>query len=276
MLRLLLNARFEQPAPERACPRAQQRDISNVLRNSTPQLRPRTGTLRSLTCGFALLLNCFTAFADETHWPEALAAMPLGTNISVLNQTNCAEVLLARFQSNAAVKALIFMPGATDELYFFRRVHVALTNASPTMLDAVTALKNQSPLHITNRGAFLLIYSCEDVLDLDIKIQHEKTAEKLKTGKPLPHLLMLDRDWTQFLAVTQKKISPTLWPFPRTKESWHFYRHTFAAWNLTPWETLQAAAYSGKTKFTVVRGQVNFKPDERVNQLPKLDRFPGR
>ena len=223
-----------------------------------------------------ILLACTTAFADEATWPAALAAMPLGTNIHVLNQTNCAEVLLARFQSNSAVKALIFMPGATDELYFFRRVQVSLTNANPTMLDAVVALTNQSPLSITNRGAFLLLYSCEDVLDLDIKIQHEKTAEKLKAGKPLPHLLLLDRDWTQFLAVTQKKISPTLWPFPHTKESWHFYRHTFAAWNLSQWETLEAAAYSGKTRFTVVRGQVNFELDERVNHLPKLDRFPGR
>ena len=224
----------------------------------------------------SLLLTCSTVFAEEPTWPDALATMPLGTNIHVLNQTNCAEVLLARFPSNSAVKAFVFMPGATDELYFFRRVNVVLTNANPTMLDAVIALTNQSPLRITNRGAFLLIYSCEDVLELDIKIQHEKTAEKLKMGKPLPHLLMIDRDWTQFLAVTQKKISPTLWPFPRTKESWHFYRHTFAGWNLTPWETLEAAAYSGKTKFTVVRGQVNFELDERVNQLPKLDHFPGR
>lgn len=225
---------------------------------------------------FTLLLTCTNAFAGETNWPSALAAMPIGSNVSVLNQTNCAEVMLARFQSNAAVKALIFMPGATDELYFFRRVQVTLTNANPTMLDAIIALTNQSPLHITNQGAFLLLYSCEDVLDLDIKIQHEKTAAKLKAGKPLLHLLMIDRDWTQFLGVTQKRISATLWPFPRTKESWHFYRHTFAARNLTPWETLEAAAYSGKAKFTVVRGKVNFELDERVNQLPKLDRFPGR
>lgn len=223
-----------------------------------------------------IMLACSTAFADEAAWPDALNTMPLGTNINVLNRTNCAEVLLTRFQSNSAVKAFIFMPGATDELYFFRRVNVALTSANPTLLDAVIALTNQSPLRITSRGAFLLLYSCEDVLELEIKIQHEKTGEKLKAGKPLPHLVMIDRDWTQFLAVTQKKISPTLWPFPRTKESWHFYRHTFAAWNLTPWETLEAAAYSGKTKFTVVRGQVNFLLDERVNEHPKLERFPGR
>ena len=281
MTRLTQNARLERPAPECARPRAQQREISNALGMPTllltaTLLRPKTGALRSLFCGLALLLACTTASANETSWPAALATMPLGTNINVLNRTNCAEALLARFQSNSAVKAFIFMPGATDELYFFRRVNVALTNSNPTMLDAIIALTNQSPLHVTNHGGFLLLYSCEDVLDLDIKIQHEKTAEKLKTGKPLSHLLMIDRDWTQFLAMTQKKISPTLWPFARTKESWHFYRHTFAGWNLTPWETLEAAAYSGKTKFTVVRGQVNFQLDERVNEHPKLDRFPGR
>lgn len=281
MIRPILNVRLERPAPECARPRAQQRDISNALGMSTPQLpatllRRRTGALRTFSCVLAFLLTCSTTFADEAAWPGALATMPLGTNVNVLNQTNCAEVLLARFQSNSAVKAFLFLPGATDELYFFRRVNVTLTNANLTMLDAIIALTNQSPLRVTNHGTFLLLYSCEDVLDLEIKIQHENTAEKLKAGKPLPHLLMLDRDWTQFLAVTQKKISPRLWPFPRTKESWHFYRHTFAGWNLTPWETLEAVAYTGKTKFTVVRGQVNFELDERVNQLPKLDRFPGR
>lgn len=223
-----------------------------------------------------LVLSCSSAIASDVDWTKALAAMPLGTNVTVLNHTNCAEVLLNRFQSNAAVKALIFMPGATDELYFFRRVSVAITNSNATLLDAIVALTNQSPLRVTNSGVFLLLYSCEDVLELDIKVQHTKTEEKIRVGKSFPHLLMIDRDWTQLLAATQKKISPTLWPFPHTKQSWHFYRHTFAGWNLTPWETLEAAAYSGKTKFIVERGQVNFLLDERVNQLPKLDRFPGR
>ena len=224
----------------------------------------------------ALMLSCSSAIAGEANWTKVLSAMPLGTNVTVLNHTNCAEVLLNRFQSNAAAKALIFMPGATDELYFFRRVNVALTNSNPTMFDAIAALTNQSPLRVTNSGVFLLLYSCEDVLELDIKIQHAKTEAKLRAGKSLLHVLMIDRDWTQFLAATQNKIGPKLWPFPHTKQSWHFYRHTFVGWNLTPWETIEAAAYSGKTKFIVERGQINFILDERVNQLPKLDRFPGR
>lgn len=224
----------------------------------------------------AILSVCFPLIACGADWPSELAAMPLGTNVSVLNHTNCAEVLLGRFQSNSAVKALVFMPGATDELYFFRRVNVAITTTNPTVFDAVVALTNQSPLRVTNCGVFLLLYSCEDVLVLDIKIRDAKTQESLVNGKVLPRLLLIDRDWTEFLAATQRKISPKLWPYPHTKQSWHFYRHTFAGWNLTPWETLEAAAYSGKTKFTVERGRVDFELDERINQLPKLDRFPGR
>jgi hypothetical protein len=232
--------------------------------------------MRLLQTITALILIANAARAGELSWPDALRTMPLGKNVALLNRSNCAEVLLTGFRSNAAVKALIFMPGATDELYFFRRVNVVVTNSDATLLDTIVAITNQSPLRVTVRENFLLLYSCEDVLDLDIKIQHTNTVEKLKAGKPLPHLLMLDRDWTQFLDATQKKIRPTLWPYRRTRESWHFYRHTFAGWSLTPWETLQAAAYSGKTKFTVVRNRVNFELDERVNELPKLDGFPGR
>lgn len=216
------------------------------------------------------------AWASDEAWTNALGRMPLVPNVSVLNHTNCAQVLLPSFQSNATAKALIFMPGATDELYFFRRVHVSLTNAAPSLLDAVVALTNQSPLKLTFRAPFVLLYSGEDVLDLDFKVKHEGTQKKLLTGKPLPHLLAMDHDWTQLLGQMKKKIPATLLPYEHTPGSWHFYRHTFAGWNLTPWEVMEAAALTGKTKFTVIRGGVVFEVDPRVGELPKLDRFPGR
>lgn len=220
------------------------------------------------------LLRCAGA-ADET-WLTALNRMPLTNNIGFLNHTNCPQVLLGSFQSNAIAKALIFMPGATDEMYFFKRVHVSLTNASPSLLDAVVALTNQSPLRVTFRAPFVLLYSSEDVLELDFQIKHERTQKKLQQGKPVPHLLTLDRDWTHLLGLIKKRIPATLLPFEHTSGSWHFYRHTFAGWNLTPWEVMEAAAFAGKTKFTVVRNGVVFEPDSRVGELPKLERFPGR
>lgn len=214
--------------------------------------------------------------AADDSWTDALARMPLGPNAAVLNWTNCPQLILGGFQSNTAAKALIFMPGATDELYFFHRVTVSVTNANPSLLDAIVALTNQSPLRVTFRPPFLLIYSEEDVLDLDVTIQHPRTVEKLKAGKPLPRVKVIDRDWNQLLEVTKKSIGATLKPYRGSIYSWHFYRHTFAGWNLSPWETLEAAALAGKTKFTVLRGTVVFEVDPRIGALPKLDHFPGR
>ena len=221
------------------------------------------------------LLLGLTIRAEET-WPSALSQMPLGTGPVQLNRTNCAEIILGAFQSNATVKALIFMPGATDELYFFKRTRATITNLNPSLYDAIVALTNQSHLRAVFRPPFLLIHSEEDVLNLDVTIQHERTAGKLKTGKPVPHVKVFDRDWTQLLKVIKKRIGPTLIPYEGTSDSWHFYRHTFASWNLSQWETLEACALAGKTKFTVIRGGVVFKLDERTGTLPKLERFPGR
>ena len=113
-------------------------------------------------------------------------------------------------------------------------------------------------------------------MNLDITIQHERTAEKLKTGKPVPHLVVIDRDWSQSLKVMKKRIGPTLIPYEGTSDSWHFYRHTFASWNLSQWEALEACALAGKTKFTVIRNGVIFQLDERIGTVPKLESFPGR
>jgi hypothetical protein len=226
------------------------------------------------TLALLLLVRC--AWAADEPWPAVLSRMPLGTNVSVLNHSNCAQVLLGGFQSNATAKALIFMPGATDELYFFRRVQMSLTNPAPSVLDAIVALTNQSPLRVTFRTPFVLLYSGEDVLDLDFKVEHQRTAKKLKAGKPLPQLTAIDRDWTQLLRMMKRKIPATLLPYEGTTGSWHFYRHTFSGWNLTPWEVLEVSALAGKTKFTVIRSGVVFEVDPRVGELPKLDRFPGR
>ena len=222
-----------------------------------------------------LILSHWVAVADE-NWPSVLSQMPLGTGPVQLSRTNCAQLIIGGFQPNTTVKALIFMPGGTDELYFFRRVQVTVSNANPSLLDAVVALTNQSPLRVVFRPPFLLIHSEEDVLNLDIKIQHERTAEKLKNGKPVPHLAPIDRDWTQLLKVVKKRIGPTLLPYEGTSASWHFYRHTFASWELTQWETLEACALAGKTKFTVIRNGVIFELDQRIGTVPKLESFPGR
>lgn len=207
-------------------------------------------------------------------WLEALSRMPLGSETRLLNRTNCATVLLSALRPDPGVKALIFMPGATDELYFFRRVQAVLTNANPTLLDAVVALTNQSPLRVTFRPPFLMLHSGEDVLDLRITVRHPPTEERLKTIETASHWILNDRDWDGVLAQAGRKLKVGLRPWPGSRHSWHFYRHSLAAWNLTAWEALQAFALGGKTSFTVNRNRVDFVPDERIGELPRLDHFP--
>ena len=147
------------------------------------------------------LLLARATVAAEDSWPLALSRMPIETTAGRLNHLNCAPLLLDSFQSNATLKALIFMPGATDELFFFRRVQVTLTNAQPSLYDAVVALTNQSPLQVTFQPPFLLLHSAEDVLELAVTIEHPRTVEQLKLGKPIPSLSVVDRDWNQLLAI---------------------------------------------------------------------------
>src|SRR5262245_47965275 len=109
---------------------------------------------------FALtLLLCCRAFAES--WPEALARMPLPAGTTHLNRTNCAEVLLPALKSNTVVKALIFMPGSTDELYFFRRAQATLSGTNLSLLDAIVALTNQTHIRVAFHAPFLLLHSNE-------------------------------------------------------------------------------------------------------------------
>ena len=92
-------------------------------------------------------------------WQSELARMPLQPAAGELNRTNCVSLMLHSFQKSSAVKALVFMPGATDELNLFRRVHAKITATAPTLLDAVTALTNQTLIRAT--------FKAEDVARLD-------------------------------------------------------------------------------------------------------------
>ena len=222
---------------------------------------------------FLWLLLGSTVLRAES-WTEALARMPLPTGTTHLSRTNCAEILLSAFHSNTVVKTLIFMPGATDELYFFRRAQASLISPNSTLLDAVVALTNQTHIRATLHPPFLLLHSDEDVLDVPVTIEHAGAMEKLRQGKPLPPLMFLDKDWDAVRKKVKGHIKPILWPGPYSNDSRHFYRHTFAAWNLSPWETLEAIAFAAKARITVRRSSVVFTPDERFGTLPKLEKFP--
>ena len=220
------------------------------------------------------MLSVFGFTAGAEDWVSALAGMSSSTNVPWLTRTNCAQAMFGMLRADPTVKAIVFMPGATDELYFFHRVSARLTNAQPTLLDAVAALTNQSPLRVTFHAPLLLIYSDEDVLEPDIKVEHPATVEKLKESRIPGRQEFLDQDWKAVRDHLQRKISAGISPLNRFAITRHFYRHTYTGWNLSAWETLEATALAGKTRLTVRRNHIEFDLDERIGIVPRLKSFP--
>jgi hypothetical protein len=234
--------------------------------------------MKTLSKWLGLLLLCASvhgALAGEP-WQDALAHMPLGAGTTELGRTNCVPLMLNAFQSNGVVKALIFMPGATDELYFFRRAHATLTNANPSLLDAVTALTNQTHIQATFQPPLLLLHTTEDSLDVIAVVKNESAAAKLRQRLVPGRVLFEDADWGVVRSTLKGKLSIGLRPFENTLPSWHFYRHNFAACGVTDWELLETLALAGKTTFTVHWLTADFQPDRRAGVTPKLEMFPVR
>jgi hypothetical protein len=200
--------------------------------------------------------------------------MPLGTNVTELNRSNCVPLMLNAFQSNGVVKALIFMPGATDEFYFFRRAHATLTKSNPSLLDAVTALTNQTYIQATFQPPLLLLHTTEDALDGFATVKNESTAAKLRQRLVPDRLIFNDADWGNLRSVLEKKLSVGLRPDTEAPETWHFYRHSFVACGVTQWEMLESIALAGKTTFTLNWLTVKFQPDPRAGVVTKVEKFP--
>lgn len=195
--------------------------------------------------------------------------MPLVRKADVLDKSNAGPLLLESFRSNGIVKAFILMPGCVDEFYFFARARVTLTNAAPTLLDAVTAITNQTSIRARFREPFLLLHTDWDPLAPQAAVRDAAAAEKLRAASFVPHIASFDRDWDHLLPVLEGSLKARFLPKRHTYGSWHFYRHSFAAWGLNGCEALEAIALAGKTRFTVKgrtlfgKPEVEFEPDRR-------------
>jgi hypothetical protein len=217
----------------------------------------------------AIVLPASLQGADD--WQEALGRMPLQNATRELNRTNCVETMLAALQSNEIVKALVFMPGATDEFYLFRRASAVLTNSAPTLLDAVTALTNQTFIRASFHPPFLLLHTEEDVIERDNRVVDPATAERLSRQAMLAFLSCNDRDWDFLQPILKRALKISFRPWRYSPDSWHFYRHSFAAWNLNGLEALEVASFAGKSKFVLRHKEAQFEVDPRVHAPPKFD-----
>lgn len=216
-----------------------------------------------------------STFADES-WQAALSQMPLGSNVTELTRTNAIPLMLNAFQSNSVVKALIFMPGAADEFVFLRRAHVVLTNANPSLMDAVTALTNQTYIRAEFRPPFLLLYTTEDELEPIAIVKSKSTAAKLQARIVPGRMVLCDSNWDYSRKAVAKKVSVTVLPFSDDPSSWHFWPNNFAACGVTQWELLETLALSGKTTFTVHWLTADYAQDMRSGPVENLKSFPGK
>ena len=229
----------------------------------------RSGTFRwTALAAVGLLAGLFGAAGEP--WQDALVTMPLGTNVTVLTRTNTVALMLNALASNNVVKGLVFMPGATDELYFFRRVNatVSASGPTPTLLDCISALTNHTYIQVTYRAPLVLLHTTEDMTDGFATEPGPAVAARLKGTVVPEHFVFNDDDWDTLNPVMQPHLEVTLSPGLDTMDTWHFYRHFYAAWNLTEWQLLEATALAGKTKFTITNGVATFSGDTRRGPIP--------
>ena len=216
-----------------------------------------------------LLMAAGPWLARAEDWAGALAQMPLAQSVPELNRSNAVPLMLGAFKENATIKALIFMPGATDELYFFDRDVAKLTNTAPTLLDAVAAYTNQTRIVATFAPPFLLLHSKEDFLEGKITVEHPRTAEKLARKKFKQHAFYNDAPWPVLKKDYGFAMNVFMMPEAQSDSANHFYRHTFAGWNLTGMEALNAVVLAGKTVVKIQRGRLAFESDRRFVERPE-------
>ena len=155
----------------------------------------------------------------------------------------------------------------------FRRARAALPDSSPSLADAVVALTNQTLLRAAFQPPFLLLHTDEDPTVPEITIEDQATAERLR-GRVVSHLVTNDGDWDSLQPLLKWPLKVDVRPWQHSPDSWHFYRHSFAAWNLTGFELLKATALAGKTRCIVRHNRIIFEPDPRILATPRFDTFP--
>jgi hypothetical protein len=110
------------------------------------------------------------------------------------------------------------------------------------------------------------------VLTPSLDIEDATAAEKLKRSRLVPEIMSIDRDWDFMEPILSGGLRADVRPWPTSADSWHFYRHNLAAWNLNGMEAIEAITFAGKTHATLRRGslfelrriQVIFQTDRRA------------
>jgi hypothetical protein len=212
------------------------------------------GTIVLLKTRLLLLVCCWCSLSSRPAaaegWQEALRGMPLDAE-TALNRDNCLPILLRAFQSNAVVKALVFLPAVADDFYLINRDQPKLNVKAANLLAAITALTNATAVRATFQAPLLLLHLDRDELRPGILIKHKPTAEALKHQGHLPHALFIDAHWQQVQSSLRGALKMEVVPAAQSIKAWHFARHNLAAWDLADWDLLAALSLSGRTTVSI-------------------------
>jgi hypothetical protein len=227
-------------------------------------------SLGFLTC-FLLLLSVLGLQA-EADWSTALKDMPLQRLNSQLDRTNCVELILQSFRSNSVVKGIVFLPGATDEIYLTRRVQPRLSTLTPSLFEGIHSVTDGGFIRATFRPPFLLLHTESDPLEPRIAEEPGVVLPSFPKNGTAPDLFYIDRDWEKIQPDLRRWFGVSVIPARGSRESWHFYRHHVRGFQLSGHELLEAICLSGKTQATINRHgglfrnriQIVFSPDKRI------------
>ena len=92
-------------------------------------------------------------------------------------------------------------------------------------------------------------------------VHDQHTADRIKRKHFEQHGVFNDRDWDFMQPILSFDLDTRMLPGLYSHESHHFFRHSFAEFDLNGWDALRAVGLAGKTCFAVERKKVVFTGD---------------
>jgi hypothetical protein len=115
---------------------------------------------------------------------------------------------------------------------------------------------------------FLLLHTAEDPLEPMAVIADQRTADRIKRQHFEKHAVYNDRAWDFVEPILAFDLDTHVTPRVGSHDAWHFFRHSFAAFDLNGWDALRAVALAGKTRFAVKKKLIAFAGDTRMLGKP--------
>jgi len=178
--------------------------------------------------------------------------------------------ILGSFRRNPAVKGLIFMPGATDEFYFFRRAARPVDQQRATLLDAVRADEpDPPPRHVA--GAVSAVAHGGRPAGTHSAGGRPEDRRRDPAAQIRQQALYNDRDWDYLQHLLGFYLDMALVP-SRVARLQSFLPQQFRGVRSNGWEALEATALAGNPIYSQEE-QIVFEGDARVLGAPPAEGF---